>query len=101
VWTGQVPSLLLSPPGDSPRPREDAHPVRRPPGRPAGTPQPRPVPVPPAVFRVGGHEVSIRIEQGRWLVSVDGAVLERWYPTQADAWVAGVGEADRVDRKAG
>ena len=71
-------------------------PVRRPPGRPRAT-FPRPLPArPPAPFDVGGREVLLRLEQGRWSVSVDGVRLPRWFITQVDAWTAGVGHADRL-----
>ncbi len=52
------------------------------------------------LFMVGRHEVRIWIEQGRWSVAVDGEMLPRWFPTQAEAWTAAVGEADRIDRLA-
>jgi hypothetical protein len=31
-------------------------------------------------------------------VAVDGARLDHWFETQADAWLAGVEVADRKDR---
>jgi hypothetical protein len=37
---------------------------------------------------------------GRWAVAVDDAPLSHWFLTQPEAWAAGVGEADRLDRKA-
>ena len=37
---------------------------------------------------------------GRWIVAVDGVPLSGWYATRADAWTAGVTEADRLDRTA-
>jgi hypothetical protein len=36
--------------------------------------------------------------EGRWSVVVDGAPLSGTYRTQADAWEAGVRDADRRDR---
>ena len=53
----------------------------------------------PATFQVGRHLVKISqsVEQ-RWAVAVDDVALPHWYRTQAEAWEAGVREADRVDR---
>ena len=36
---------------------------------------------------------------GRWAVVVDDAALTRWFVNQAEAWAAGVQEADRLDRQ--
>lgn len=36
--------------------------------------------------------------EGRWAAAVDEVALSGSYPTQADAWEAGVREADRRDR---
>ncbi len=72
--------------------------MRRPPGRPTRTPQPTRLPTPATVFDVGTHAVRVWVENERWVVSVDGVRLDRWYETQADAWMAGVGEADRASR---
>jgi hypothetical protein len=49
-------------------------------------------------FTFGQHEARIWVERDRWTASVDGNLLPRWFPTQADAWTAAVCEADRVDR---
>jgi hypothetical protein len=51
-------------------------------------------------FRVGLHDVQVWMKEGRWYVSVDGTELSIWYKVQADAWTAGVIEADRLDRPA-
>ena len=51
-------------------------------------------------FTVGHHEVRVWFASGRWYVAVDGAELSTWYVTQADAWTAGVREADRLDLRA-
>jgi len=51
-------------------------------------------------FRVGSREVRLWMLEGRWYVSVDGVQLSIWHKTQADAWTAGVTEADRLDRPA-
>ena len=53
----------------------------------------------PATFQVGRH--LVRVAQSvaeRWAVTVDDAALPNWYRTQAEAWEAGVREADRLDR---
>jgi hypothetical protein len=48
-------------------------------------------------FRAGDREVRLWMQEGRWFVAVDGAQLPIWHKTQADAWTAGVTEADRLD----
>ncbi|MBI5069107.1 MAG: hypothetical protein HZB56_12795 [Deltaproteobacteria bacterium] len=60
-------------------------------------PQPRPV-APPITFEVGKHRVRVGGQPGTWQVSVDERSLDRTYATAADAWEAGVREADRQDR---
>jgi hypothetical protein len=49
-------------------------------------------------FRAGAHEVRLWMLEGRWYVAVNGIQLTVWHKTQADAWTAGVTEADRLDR---
>lgn len=51
-----------------------------------------------SIFRAGTHEVRVWMKDGRWYVAVDGAELPIWHKVQADAWTAGVTEADRLDR---
>jgi hypothetical protein len=51
-----------------------------------------------SLFRVGAREVGVWMVDGRWYVSVDGVALPVWHKVQADAWTAGVAEADRLDR---
>jgi hypothetical protein len=51
-------------------------------------------------FRVGTHDVQVWMKDGRWYVSVNGVELPIWHKVQADAWTAGVIEADRLDRLA-
>lgn len=51
------------------------------------------------MFEVGKHQVRVWVERERWAVAVDGARLEHWFETQADAWLAGVEAADRADRE--
>jgi hypothetical protein len=56
----------------------------------------------PATFRVGEHELQLaRVNEGRWLLSVDGAQVDGSYRSEAEAWEAGVREADRRDRARG
>ncbi|HZY04139.1 MAG TPA: hypothetical protein VFF02_11630 [Anaeromyxobacteraceae bacterium] len=50
-------------------------------------------------FQVGKHVVRISNANGRWAVVVDDAALTRWFVNQAEAWAAGVQEADRLDRQ--
>ena len=55
---------------------------------------------PVTTFRVGSRELRIWMQEGRWYVAVDGTQLPIWHTVQADAWTAGVTEADRLDRGA-
>jgi hypothetical protein len=50
-------------------------------------------------FHVGRHTLQVRkVMEGRWTFSVDGGdVSTSTYPTQAEAWEAGVRAADRLD----
>ena len=38
--------------------------------------------------------------EGRWAIAVDESALLSTFRTQADAWEAGVREADRIDKLA-
>ncbi len=49
-------------------------------------------------FRIGVHEVQMMRSSGRWIAVLDGVALPRWFMTEAEAWTAGVREADRIDR---
>jgi hypothetical protein len=50
---------------------------------------------------VGAHVVRVaKIMEGRWTMSVDETPGSSSYATQAEAWEAGVREADRRDREA-
>ncbi len=49
-------------------------------------------------FQVGKHSVSLSQAKGRWTAALDGRSLAKWYLTDAEAWEAGVREADRIDR---
>jgi len=52
-------------------------------------------------FIVGRHAVKVsRSAQGRWSATVDGGAPTASFSTQAEAWEAGVREADRLDRAA-
>ena len=51
-------------------------------------------------FRVGRHQVRVWVLHDRWLVAVDDVQLPDWHVQQAEAWAAGVREADRLDRAA-
>lgn len=62
-------------------------------------PQPPRPPAPPVTFQVGRHRVRVGGQPGTWAVSVDEAELDRTFATAADAWEAGVREADRQDRQ--
>jgi len=50
-------------------------------------------------YQVGKHVVRVSNANGRWAVTVDDAELSRWFVNQAEAWAAGVQEADRLDRQ--
>ncbi len=73
--------------------------MTRRPGAPPKPPERATTPIPMTLFMVGSHEVRIWLDDGRWTVAVDGTLLPRWFETQADAWTAAVGEADRADRR--
>ncbi len=49
-------------------------------------------------YQVGKHVVRVSNANGRWAVTVDDAALSKWFMNQAEAWAAGVREADRLDR---
>jgi len=51
-------------------------------------------------FEVGRHLVRLHCLEGRWTTTVDGVPATDWHRTQAEAWEAGVREADRLDREA-
>jgi len=51
-------------------------------------------------FEVGCHLVRLRCLEGRWTATVDGVTATDWHRSQAEAWEAGVREADRIDREA-
>jgi hypothetical protein len=55
----------------------------------------------PVTFAVGSHSVVVAPKDRHWSVSVDGTVLTGFFATEAEAWEAGVREADRLDRRTG
>ncbi len=85
----------------APPSREGPRNARRPPGRPAASARPAGLPPTASTFLAGSHELRIGLEGQRWTVAVDGVRLERWFSTQAEAWVAGVAEADRLGQAPG
>lgn len=51
------------------------------------------------VFRIPGHELLVSGHEGAWVVTVDGAPRSPpGFATLAEAWAAGVREAERLDR---
>ncbi len=48
-------------------------------------------------FEVGGHRVRVWPRGERYAVAVDRHALARWFASEADAWAAGVREAQRLD----
>jgi hypothetical protein len=64
--------------------------------------EPTPSSTSEAHFSVGSHLVRLSRESGRWRVFLDAglAPFDQSYATQAEAWEAGVREADRIDRLA-
>jgi hypothetical protein len=53
----------------------------------------------PVTFQVGSHVVRVSGREGVWSVDVDGTTWPNSFGTAADAWEAGVREADRLDRQ--
>lgn len=49
-------------------------------------------------YKVGAHDLELTRKDGRWTAAVDGIAVDRWFTSSADAWTAGVEEADRIDR---
>ena len=52
------------------------------------------------VYQVGVHTLEVTAGRGRWVATVDGVIIDRWYTSLADAWTAGVAEALRLDSAA-
>lgn len=52
-------------------------------------------------FHVGAHVLAVvKVMEGRWTFTVDQGPVSGSYMTQAEAWEAGIREADRLDRAA-
>lgn len=53
----------------------------------------------PTSFLVGDHAVVVAqvMPAWRWTATVDGRLLEGTFQSQAEAWEAGVRDADRLD----
>ncbi len=50
------------------------------------------------VFHVGMHTLRVsKVTEGRWTFAVDDGEPSSTFPTQAEAWEAGVRAADRLD----
>ncbi len=70
---------------------------RRPPGRPRKAEVVyRPV-ADIVVYQVGRHEVRVVRSDRGWSATVNGVPVPGRFDSQADAWAAAVGEADRLD----
>ncbi|WP_176064616.1 hypothetical protein [Anaeromyxobacter diazotrophicus] len=69
--------------------------LERKPSKVAGEPPPDGKP-----FHVGAHVVRVSSTNARWHVTVDAAAFDRWFTSEAEAWAAGVREADRLQRLA-
>lgn len=51
------------------------------------------------LFQVGAHVLRVsKLREGRWTCTVDEGEPSGSFMTQAEAWEAGVREADRLDR---
>jgi len=61
------------------------------------------LPARPTTFIVGEHTVVVAqvVPSWRWTVTVDGRLLDATFQTQAEAWEAGVRDADRLDQARG
>ena len=46
---------------------------------------------------MGGHILQVFGTDGRWLVAVDGVLVDGWHACNADAWAVGVAHAGRID----
>ena len=52
------------------------------------------------VYQVGAHTLEVTGGPNRWVATVDGVIIERWFTSLADAWTAGVTEAIGLDKGA-
>ena len=48
------------------------------------------------IYLAGDRVLQIIGNDGRWCVTVDGARLEGWFVSKADAWAAGLAQAGRL-----
>lgn len=48
-------------------------------------------------YQAWDHTVQIAVVNGRWTVAVDEMLFEKWFMSEAEAWEAGVREADRLE----
>ena len=51
-------------------------------------------------FRIGGHEVKVWRERGRWGVAVDDSISRHWFMSEAQAAGAGLLRVERLRRMA-
>ncbi|HEY7724921.1 MAG TPA: hypothetical protein VH880_06285 [Anaeromyxobacteraceae bacterium] len=51
-----------------------------------------------STYKVAEHRVFLSGRTGAWNVNVDEKSLPNGFATEAEAWEAGVREADRLDR---
>jgi hypothetical protein len=49
-------------------------------------------------YEVGTHRLHLSGREGRWTVTVDETACSSSFATRAEAWEAGVREADRLAR---
>jgi hypothetical protein len=52
-------------------------------------------------YEVEGQEVVVLNRRGRWTAIVARAPVAGWYPSEAEAWAAGVREATRGKMRRG
>jgi aryl-alcohol dehydrogenase-like predicted oxidoreductase len=53
------------------------------------------------VFYVGPHALRVsKVSEGRWTFAVDDREVSATFPTQAEAWEAGVRAVDQADHAA-
>jgi hypothetical protein len=59
--------------------------------------------LPPAddVYEAGRHRIRVALSHRSWMAWLDGLALPGRFENRADAWCAGVAEADRLDRLEG
>ena len=50
------------------------------------------------IFQFGGNVLQVIGEGNRWMIVVNGVRLRGFHPSAAEAWTAGVEEAERLSR---